>query len=66
MTGKPGSSYTFSIAQRIGLDQGLINRARKLVDEGHFRLDKLLNKAEQDLQKVESKERELQEAAERE
>lgn len=60
IVGKPGSSYTFSIAQRIGLDPGLINRARKLVDEGHFRLDKLLNKAEQDLQKVEAKERELQ------
>lgn len=58
--GKPGSSYTFSIAQRIGLDPSLIGRARKLVDEEHFRLDKLLNKAEQDLQKVESKERELQ------
>ncbi len=57
--GKPGSSYTFSIAQRIGLDQSLINRARKLVDDGHFRLDKLLNKAEQDLQKVESKEKDL-------
>ncbi|GEP96857.1 endonuclease MutS2 [Chitinophaga cymbidii] len=60
IVGKPGSSYTFSIAQRIGLDQSLINRARKLVDEGHFRLDKLLNKAEQDLQKVESREKELQ------
>ncbi|WP_298716704.1 MutS2/Smr-associated SH3 domain-containing protein [Chitinophaga sp.] len=58
--GKPGSSYTFSIAQRIGLDQSLINRARKLVDDGHFRLDKLLNKAEQDMQKVESKEKDLQ------
>ena len=26
--GKPGSSYTFSIAERIGLDPKLINRAR--------------------------------------
>lgn len=60
MVGKPGSSYTFSIAQRIGLDPSLIARARKLVDEGHFRLDKLLNKAEQDLQKVEQKEKEVQ------
>ena len=60
LVGKPGSSYTFSIAQRIGLDPALIGRARKLVDEGHFRLDKLLNKAEQDLQKVESREKELQ------
>jgi DNA mismatch repair protein MutS2 len=60
IVGKPGSSYTFSIAQRIGLNPALINRARNLVDEGHFRLDKLLNKAEQDLQKVEAKEKELQ------
>lgn len=60
LVGKPGSSYTFSIAQRIGLDQSLINRARKLVDEGHFSLDKLLNKAEQDLQKIEQKEKDLQ------
>jgi DNA mismatch repair protein MutS2 len=60
IVGKPGSSYTFSIAQRIGLDQSLINRARKLVDEGHFRLDKLLNKAEQDMQKIEQKEKDLQ------
>lgn len=50
--GKPGSSYTFSIAERIGLPQHLINRARKLVDEDHFKLDKLLNRTEQDLQKL--------------
>jgi DNA mismatch repair protein MutS2 len=58
--GKPGSSYTFSIAERIGLDKRLIQRARALVDEEHFRLDKLLNRTEQDLQKVQEKERELQ------
>ncbi|MDB5201036.1 MAG: mismatch repair protein MutS [Ferruginibacter sp.] len=50
--GKPGSSYTFSIAERIGLDKRLISKARKLVDEDHFRLDKLLNRTEQDLQKI--------------
>jgi DNA mismatch repair protein MutS2 len=50
--GKPGSSYTFSIAERIGLPPQLISRARKLVDEDHFRLDKLLNRTEQDLQKL--------------
>ena len=57
--GKPGSSYTFSIAERIGLDKKLISRARKLVDEDQFRLDKLLNNTEQDLQKVEAKQIEL-------
>ncbi|WP_153798505.1 endonuclease MutS2 [Foetidibacter luteolus] len=60
MVGKPGSSYTFSIAERIGLPQHLINRAKKLVDEDHFRLDKLLNNTEQDLQKLNKEQKELQ------
>lgn len=57
--GKPGSSYTFSIAERIGLDPALIARARTLVEEDHFRLDKLLNRTEQDLREIEKKEKEL-------
>jgi len=57
--GKPGSSYTFSIAERIGLEPRLIQRARTLVDEDHFRLDKLLNRTEQDLRQLEQKEKEL-------
>ena len=57
--GKPGSSYTFSIAERIGLDKKLVNKARQLVDEDHFHLDKLLNRTEQNLQIVEQKEKEL-------
>lgn len=58
--GKPGSSYTFSIAERIGLEKRLIEKARRLVDENHFSLDKLLNRTEQDLRKIEEKEKELQ------
>jgi DNA mismatch repair protein MutS2 len=57
--GKPGSSYTFAIAERIGLDKRLIEKARTLVDENHFTLDKLLNKTEQDMQKVQEKEKDL-------
>ncbi len=57
--GKPGSSYTFSIAERIGLHPELIRNARKLVDEEHFKLDKLLNRTEQDLRKLEQKDKEL-------
>jgi len=60
ITGKPGSSYTFSIAERIGLDKGLIKKARQLVDEDQFRLDKLLNRTEQDLRQMEKQEKELQ------
>lgn len=58
--GKPGSSYTFSIAERIGLEPRLVERARKLVDEEHFRLDKLLNRTEQDLQVIDREKKELQ------
>jgi DNA mismatch repair protein MutS2 len=58
--GKPGSSYTFSIAERIGLEPRIINRARQLVEEDHFRLDKLLNRTEQDLQVIEKEKKELQ------
>jgi DNA mismatch repair protein MutS2 len=58
--GQPGSSYTFSIAERIGLDKRLIEKARKLVDEEHFRLDKLLNRTEQDLQVIDKEKFTLQ------
>jgi len=57
--GKPGSSYTFAIAERIGLPKNLINRARKLVDSHHFELDKLLNSTEQDLQLIQKERRDL-------
>ncbi|RYY95634.1 MAG: DNA mismatch repair protein MutS, partial [Chitinophagaceae bacterium] len=59
IVGKPGSSYTFSIAERIGLDRRLISRARSLVDENHFQLDKLLNRTEQDLHAVEQQQKDL-------
>jgi DNA mismatch repair protein MutS2 len=57
--GKPGSSYTFSIAERIGLDKSLIKRAKDLVDDDQFLLDKLLNRTEQDLKDLEKRESEL-------
>ncbi|TDO23492.1 endonuclease MutS2 [Sediminibacterium goheungense] len=59
IVGKPGSSYTFAIAERIGLPKHLINRARKLVDEDHFKLDRLLNRTEQDLQQLEQEKKQL-------
>lgn len=57
--GKPGSSYTFAIAERIGLSPKLIERARQLVEEDHFKLDKLLNRTEQDLQHLDKEKKEL-------
>ncbi len=57
--GKPGSSYTFSIAERIGLHPSLINKAKQLVDEDHFSLDKLLNRTEQDLHTIDKEKKQL-------
>lgn len=57
--GSPGSSYTFSIAERIGLGKNLIEKARKLVNENHFQLDKLLNSTEQDMQAIEKEKKHL-------
>ena len=58
--GKPGSSYTFSIAERIGLNPALINKAKNLVNADHFKLDKLLNNTEQNLQQVNTEKKQLQ------
>jgi len=57
--GQPGSSYTFAIAERIGLPKDLIQKARKLVDDAHFSLDKLLNRTEQDQQQMELEKKHL-------
>jgi DNA mismatch repair protein MutS2 len=59
LIGKPGSSYTFSIAERIGMNKELIEKAKQLVDEDQFRLDKLLNRTEQSLRDIEQREKEL-------
>ncbi|MFM2387873.1 MAG: hypothetical protein RL660_2630 [Bacteroidota bacterium] len=60
LVGKPGSSYTFSIAQRIGLEPQLIQRAQVLANTEQVELDGLLNTTEQDLQKIAADKQELQ------
>lgn len=57
--GKPGSSYTFAIAQRSGLPQTIIDRARKLTERGHFKLDKMLLRTEQQSVQMAKKEKQL-------
>lgn len=57
--GKPGSSYTFAIAQRSGLDKKIIDRARQLTERGHFKLDKMLLQTEQQVLQLGNKEKEL-------
>ncbi len=57
--GKPGSSYTFAIAQRTGLPKEIIERARELTEREHFKLDKMLLKTEQQSVRIGKKEKEL-------
>jgi DNA mismatch repair protein MutS2 len=57
--GKPGSSYTFAIAQRSGLSQKIIDRARQITDRGHFKLDKMLLQTEQQSVRLTGKEKDL-------
>ena len=57
--GKPGSSYTFAIAQRSGLPQAVIERARQLTQREHFKLDKMLHQTEQQSVRLSDKEKEL-------
>jgi DNA mismatch repair protein MutS2 len=57
--GKPGSSYTFAIAQRSGLPAQVIERARQLTQREHFKLDNMLHQAEQQTVKLTDKEKEL-------
>lgn len=57
--GKPGSSYTFSIAQRSGLPKHVIERAKQITDKGHFKLDKMLHQTEQQSVRMVGKEQHL-------
>ena len=57
--GKPGSSYTFAIAQRSGLSKAVIDRAKALTQREHFKLDKMLLQTEQQSVRLGDKEKEL-------
>jgi DNA mismatch repair protein MutS2 len=57
--GKPGSSYTFAIAQRSGLPEKIIGRARALAGRSHFKLDEILHRTEQQSVRLESEEKKL-------
>lgn len=42
-TGVPGSSFTFDICKRFGMDENIISRSRKLEGNSNQDIDKLLN-----------------------
>lgn len=49
--GIPGSSYTFEICRRLGLDETILNRAIELSGKEHFKLDRLLAEVSESSQK---------------
>ncbi|HZH88185.1 MAG TPA: DNA mismatch repair protein MutS [Chitinophagaceae bacterium] len=59
--GKPGSSYTFEIAQRVGLPKDIIQRAKTLAQSEHIELDALLHQSEKQQLTLEKKQKQLNE-----
>ena len=64
--GRPGSSFAFEIARKIGLNDSLLNYAKGLIGQTHVDFDRLLTEVESDkatyrrkLKEVEKKESEL-------
>lgn len=57
--GKPGSSYTFIVAQRSGLPHHVIQRAQSKVEKNSLMLEKLLNDAEREKAHAEKTKAEL-------
>ncbi|MGM0705172.1 MAG: endonuclease MutS2 [Bacteroidota bacterium] len=63
--GVPGSSYAFEIAERMGLDTGLLDRARSLAGEQMSALEDLVKTFETRTQKLEKQVRAAEEAKRR-
>ncbi len=57
--GKPGSSFTFSIAERVGIEPELIDQAKSLVKDEHYQLEHLLRETERRMHELIAKEEEL-------
>lgn len=60
ISGKPGSSFTFVVAQRSGLPQHVIQRAQSKAEKNSLMLEKLLNEAEREKASAEKLKSELQ------
>ncbi len=60
--GKPGSSFAFEIARKIGFPQDVLNRARKKSGGKHLRFDTQLQQLEADKIALEQKQKEISSA----
>jgi len=58
--GQPGSSHAFEIAQKIGLSDKIINKAKSKVDSGYLNFDSLLATLETEKEIVDLKSKRLE------
>ncbi|MCF7885334.1 MAG: endonuclease MutS2 [Candidatus Marinimicrobia bacterium] len=57
--GLPGSSYALEIANRLGIDEKIINRARELMDSDTVKLENLLMEVEEEKAELEKEKKKL-------
>ena len=58
-TGKPGSSFAFEIAEKIGLPKSILKRAEKKTDKSQVNFEKQLQELETEKREVEKKKKEF-------
>jgi DNA mismatch repair protein MutS2 len=59
--GQAGSSFTFEVAQKNGIPFGLINRAKKKIEQGKVRFDKTIATLQKERSKLEKTSQNLKE-----
>lgn len=58
--GTPGSSYTFEVAQNVGIPRGIIARAKENLENSTVEIDRLLVSIQQEKQNLELQTRQLE------
>ncbi len=65
IVGQPGSSYTFEVAEKIGLPKHVIDRARKKVQKDKLNLNNMLSELHKQKNQLEEEIKELKSSRER-
>ncbi|OYU85236.1 MAG: DNA mismatch repair protein MutS [Flavobacterium sp. BFFFF2] len=65
MLGQAGSSFTFEVAQKMGIPLGLVNRAKKKIEGGKVRFDQSIAALQKERNKLEKNTTDLKEVEEK-